>query len=404
MKPSTGKHPAAPKIEVRARPGQPLGMSPRQFLRDYWQKQPLLIRGMFHDGVNAVAPDDLAGLACAEAALSRIVLRDEKHNRWTLRNGPFRERDFARLPKTRWTLLVQDVDKWDMDVAALLDHFAFLPSWRIDDVMVSYATDGGGVGPHVDQYDVFLVQGIGYRRWSIDAQPRAFSPAEFRDDSELKLLREFSPTHDWLLDPGDALYLPPSVAHDGVALGECTTYSIGMRAPSRAELLFDFAEFVAEPLTENDRYVDPDLAPAHESGEIDDAALARVRNALPHFADVEKSILARWFGSFITRYRSAQIVAAPGREIGLAELQRRLPKSNVLRNPFSRFAWRRDGREAELFAAGAALRCPTGLARLLVAAREIDGNTLAGLAATPQALATLKALFDAGHLQLIRRR
>ncbi len=451
MKPHAKTPGMNPAVEVRATPRQPLGMPPRQFLRDYWQKRPLLIRGMFPGGVDAVAPDDLAGLACEEAALSRIVIRSpatsssrpgngrdpapgtEKNDRWTLRNGPFRERDFARLPKTRWTLLVQDVDKWDMDVAALLDGFAFLPAWRIDDVMVSYATDGGGVGPHVDQYDVFLLQGVGYRRWSIDAQPRAFAPAAFRDDSELKLLREFAPTHAWLLDPGDALYLPPGVAHDGVAMGECTTYSVGMRAPSRAELLFDFTEFLAEPLTEDDRYIDPDLTPARATGEIDAAALARVRRALPLFdfvaqryqrpspakrerggpfaaangeakSSIDDATLAHWFGRFITRYRSAQIVAAPGREIGMAELRRRLPKSTILRNPFSRFAWRRDGREAELFAAGEALRCPTTLARLLAAEREIDGTTLAGFTENPRALATLKALLDAGHLQLIRRR
>ena len=409
-----------PAIEVRATPRHPLGMPPRAFLRDYWQKRPLLIRGMFAGGVDAVAPEDLAGLACEEAALSRIVTRTNRatsssrpgngrdpgsgtENNWTLRNGPFRERDFTRLPKTHWTLLVQDVDKWDMDVAALLEPFAFLPAWRIDDVMVSYATDGGGVGPHVDQYDVFLVQGMGYRRWSIDAQPRVFAPDAFRDDSELKLLRKFSPTHEWLLDPGDALYLPPGVAHDGVALGECTTYSVGMRAPSRAELLFDFVESLAEPLTENERYVDPDLAPARDNGEIDDAALARVRKAMPHFVNVDKSTLARWFGRFITRYRSAQVVAAPGREIGLDALRKRLPGSIVLRNPFSRCAWRRDGRRAELFVAGEAWTCPTALARLLAARHEIDGRELAPLLADADTLPLLKSLLDAGHLRLAKR-
>jgi len=402
MKLSTGTRRAAPAIEVRATSRHPLGMPAQDFLRDYWQKRPLLIRGLFAGDVNAVAPNDLAGLACEEAALSRIVVHDEKHDRWTLRNGPFREADFAKLGRRRWTLLVQDVDKWDMDVAALLDRFAFLPSWRIDDVMVSYATDGGGVGPHVDQYDVFLVQGMGYRHWSIDARPRAFAPEAFRDDSELKLLREFTPTHEWLLDPGDALYLPPGVPHDGVALGKCTTYSIGMRAPSRAELLFDFVEFLAEPLTENDRYVDPDLAPVREIGEIDDAALARVRKALPHFTRVEESILARWFGCFITRYRSAQIVAAPGRAIELSALRKRLPSSAVLRNPFSRFAWRRDGRYAQLFVAGEAMTCPLALARRIAAQREIAGSSFdVGDDATLQAL---KILLDAGHLQLVRQR
>lgn len=402
MKRPTEKRRATTNIEVRATPRHPLGIPTSQFLRDYWQKRPLLIRGLFPGGVEAVAPNDLAGLACEEAALARIVVRDAKRDRWILRNGPFHATDFAKLGRKNWTLLVQDVDKWDMDAAALLDRFAFIPSWRIDDVMVSYATDGGGVGPHVDQYDVFLVQGAGYRRWSIDAQPRPFEPDAFRDDSELKLLREFAPTHEWLLDPGDALYLPPGVPHDGIAFGECTTYSIGMRAPSQAELLFDFVEFLAEPLNENERYVDPDLTPASDVGEIDDTALARVRKALPHFSGVEKSTFARWFGCFITRYRSAQIVAAPGREISIPELQRRLPTSLLLRNPFSRIAWRRNGRSADLFVSGKAWSCPLALARRIAAEREIDGSQVD--LADAASMQTLKALLDAGHLQLYRRR
>ncbi|MBS0589259.1 MAG: cupin domain-containing protein [Proteobacteria bacterium] len=402
MKRAANRPAAAPAIETQATTREPLGMSPQRFLRDYWQKRPLLIRGMFADGVAALTPEDLAGLACEDAAISRIVVRDTKRERWTLRNGPFGERDFARLGRRNWSLLVQDVDKWDMDVAALLERFRFIPSWRIDDIMVSYATDGGGVGPHVDQYDVFLIQGIGYRNWKIDARPDA--PQAFRDDSELKLLREFAPSHEWLLDPGDVLYLPPGVPHDGVAFGECTTYSVGMRAPSRAELLFDFAEFLAEPLSENQRYIDPDLAPARASGEIDEAALARVRKALPHFSNVDKSTFSTWFGRFITRYRSAQVIAAPGREIGLAALQKRLPASIVLRNPFSRIAWRGDGRTAELFVAGEAWRCPRALAQCLAAQREIDGSELAGLMANASARETLKALLDAGHLQLRPRR
>ncbi|WP_187300613.1 cupin domain-containing protein, partial [Mizugakiibacter sediminis] len=215
-------------IEVAARHGQPLGMPPARFLREYWQKRPLLIRGAFPDFAPPLTPDDLAGLACEELALSRLVLRDRRRDRWTLRNGPFDEAAFAALPRSDWTLLVQDVDKWDADVAALLRHFRFLPTWRVDDVMVSYAADGGGVGAHVDQYDVFLLQGLGRRRWSISADPRA--PKDFRDDVELKQLRTFAPTHAWLLEPGDMLYLPPGVPHDGVAVGPCMTLSVGMRA------------------------------------------------------------------------------------------------------------------------------------------------------------------------------
>jgi 50S ribosomal protein L16 3-hydroxylase len=389
-------------IEVTTKPGAPLGMPPARFLSGYWQKRPLLIRGMFPGDPAATTPNDLAGLACEDAALSRIVTRDAKRDRWTPRSGPFRETDFARLGKQNWTLLVQDVDKWDADVAALLDRFAFLPSWRIDDIMVSYATDGGGVGPHVDQYDVFLIQGLGQRRWRINTDPHA--PRAFRDDSELKLLREFSPTHEWVLEPGDALYLPPGVPHDGIAIGECMTYSVGMRAPSRAELLFDFTEFLAEPLTEDDRYADADLTPTRDANEIDAAALARVTCAMPHFGKVDKSTLAHWFGRFVTRYRSAQIAVPSARSLSPAQVARRLPSARLLRNPFSRFAWRRAGREAELFVAGEAWHCPGKFAQYLAAARELDGSALLALSVNAAALATLTALINAGHLQFARGR
>lgn len=420
-----------PGIEVRATPKQPLGMPPARFLRDYWQKRPLLIRGGFAGFGKAIAPDDLAGLACEEAALSRIVTRKKpkkeldsrlrgtaqagcrsEHSRsewpggraadaasndehFLLRNGPFAESDFAKLPKTHWTLLIQDVDKWDMDVAALLDAFAFVPSWRVDDVMVSYATDGGGVGAHVDQYDVFLVQGTGKRRWRISTDPRA--PKDFRDDSELKLLREFAPTHDWILEPGDALYLPPGVPHEGTGIGECTTLSIGMRAPSQAELLLDFSEFLAESLDESHRYTDPDLRPVRNAGEIDAAALTRVRAAMPQFSNVGNETFARWFGCFITRYRSAHSAIAAARPLSPAQLTKQLPKARLLRNPFSRFAWTRAGRGALLFVAGDCHACSIAIARLLCAQRELDGAVLSRMGGHD----TLAALVNAGHLRLL---
>ena len=389
-------------IEVRGSTKQPLGMTPARFLRDFWQKKPLLIRSFATDGLDSVSPNDLAGLACEEAALARIVSHDPRLDRWRVRNGPFRERDFARLGKKNWTLLVQDVDKWDMDVAAVLDRLAFIPTWRIDDVMISYATDGGGVGAHVDQYDVFLVQGMGWRRWRISTE--AGAKQEFRDDSELKLLSAFSPTHDWLLEPGDALYLPPGVPHEGIAIGECMTWSIGMRAPAQAELLLDLAEFLAEPLGEEQRYADRDLVPARAAGEIDAAAMRRVRAALPQFAHVADSILAHWFGRFITRYRSAQMAVAPGRVPTEAALLRTLPGATLLRNPFSRFAWRRAGRGAELFAAGDAWPCSLRFARLVAAEREISGSALGAACAHAPSRQALVALIGAGHVQIARRR
>ena len=390
-----------PPIGVRARRHQPLGMSPARFLRDYWQKRPLLIRGAFPQFHNALTPEDLAGLACEDFALSRTVVRDPKRDRWTLRNGPFAEADFAKLGKRNWTLLVQDVDKWDADVVALLGNFAFLPSWRVDDIMVSYATDGGGVGPHVDNYDVFLVQGIGKRRWQISTD--ATAPQEFRADADLKLLREFRPTHDWVLDPGDALYLPPGVPHEGTALGDCMTFSVGMRAPAQAELLLDFAEHLADAMSEERRYADPDLAPSKNAGEIDAAALARARAAMPHFSNVDNATLARWFGCFITRYRAAHEAAPGARSITVAQLAVKLSRMRLLRNPWSRMAWTRQGRNALLFVAGHAHACPLALARLLAGVREISGTELQRCAGET-GLSVVAELVNAGHLQLSRQR
>lgn len=373
-------------------------MPPATFLRDYWQKRPLLIRGAFPHFHKAITAEDLAGLACEEAALSRIVLRDARRDRWALRNGPFAEQDFGKLPATHWTLLVQDVDKWDMDVAALLRHFDFIPAWRVDDVMISYATAGGGVGAHVDNYDVFLVQGRGRRRWRIGD---AAAPQEFRDDVELKLLRAFTPMHDWTLESGDTLYLPPGVPHEGTALDECMTFSVGMRAPSQAELLFDFAEFLAAPLREDQRYTDADLAPARRHGEIDDAALARVRAALPHFSNVDKVALRHWFGCFITRYRAAHEAAPSGKRLSPAQLTRRLAQANVMRNPWSRIAWARAGRRADLFVAGQQYACAPALARLLSGDVRINGAQLLR-EADAAGIVTVAELINAGHLRLLR--
>ena len=391
---------STPPIEIDASRKQPLGMPPARFLRNYWQKRPLLIRGAFPNFHEAITPEDLAGLACEEAALARIVLHDPKRDRWTLRNGPFGEKDFARLPKSHWTLLVQDVDKWDMNVADLLDAFAFIPRWRIDDVMISYATDGGGVGAHVDQYDVFLVQGSGERRWRISVDAKA--PMSFRDDAELRLLREFTPTHEWLLGPGDALYLPPGVPHEGTAVGNCMTFSIGMRAPSQAELLLDFAESLAEPLSEELRYVDPDLTAARDANEIDEVAVARAARALERLRTIDESTIAEWFGRFITRYRSAQGAAPGGRAITAEELPKRLAKATVIRHPWSRFAWCRDGRHAALFVAGERFGCPPPLARMLCAQREHAGAALARACTNARAREVLTSLVNAGHLHLSR--
>jgi 50S ribosomal protein L16 3-hydroxylase len=206
------------------------GLSPRLFMRRHWQKKPLLVRGAIDPAAHAIDRDRLMELAAADAVRSRVIVQGESG--WTLRHGPLKRRALPPLKHPRWTLLVQGVDQHDDAAHELLARFRFLPQARLDDVMVSWASDGGGVGPHVDSYDVVLVQLQGRRRWRIG---RLDAP-ELQPGVPLKILTNFVAEQDWLLEPGDLLYLPPGWAHEGVAEGECTTASVGFRAPRRAAL------------------------------------------------------------------------------------------------------------------------------------------------------------------------
>jgi 50S ribosomal protein L16 3-hydroxylase len=388
---------STPAIEIDGAGKPPLGMPPERFLRDYWQKHPLLVRNAFPGFVSPITPEDLAGLACEEAALARVVLHDRKRDRWELRNSPFAEESFPKLPKKDWTLLVQDVDKWDADVRALLAAFRFLPSWRLDDVMVSFAAPGGSVGAHVDQYDVFLLQAHGHRRWQIDTRPDA--PRGFRPDVELKLLSRFTPDRDWVLAPGDMLYLPPGVPHHGVAQDSCLTFSFGMRAPSQSELLLDFAEELAAAIPDERRYTDPDLAVPTDAAEIDEAAFARVRAALSGLQALDEAAMRRWFGRFITQYRSAGELVAPARAPTLAAAEAALASGGrLLRHPHARHAWAREGKRARLHANGLGFAMGVASARRLAGSDTLAGADLKALDADGRA--ALQALLAQGHYHL----
>ena len=267
---------------------------PALFLRDYWQKKPLLIRNPWGEWRNPLEPDELAGLACEEGVESRLITLGD--DRLAMESGPLPETRFGQLGALPWTLLVQAVDHHVPQVAALIDPFRFVPNWRIDDVMVSYATDGGGVGAHFDQYDVFLVQGLGRRRWQVGALCDSTTPLLPHDD--LRLLADFVPEQEWILEPGDILYVPPRIAHHGVAVGDdCMTYSIGFRAPSRAELVEHWSETLVDAMPDEDRYADPDLARQANPGEIAPAAIDRL-HALVTEALADRAAFARWFGQY----------------------------------------------------------------------------------------------------------
>ncbi len=185
------------------------------FLSDYWQKKPFLFKQAFPSFTDPLSPEELAGLACEEEVESRLVRH--KKGSWLLQNGPFSETEFTSLPETDWTLLVQAVDLWFTELQSLYSHFSFIPDWRFDDIMVSYATDQGGVGPHFDYYDVFIIQGMGNRRWQLGEHCN--ESTALQSSSELKILEHFSPHDEFLLETGDMLYIPPGHSHYGVSLG-----------------------------------------------------------------------------------------------------------------------------------------------------------------------------------------
>jgi 50S ribosomal protein L16 3-hydroxylase len=400
------KRPPTLPFEIDARKAPPLGMPAADFLRDYWQKRPLLIRNAFPDFETPVTPEDLAGLACEEAALSRIVMHDKASDSWTVRTGPFAEEAFPGMPHHDWTLLVQDVDKWDPDIRTLLDRFDFLPRWRIDDVMISFAAPGGSVGAHVDQYDVFLLQAHGHRRWQIDASEamgKGRPSAEFREGVELKLLREFHPTHDWVLGPGDMLYLPPNVPHHGVAEDACLTFSVGMRAPSAGELLGDFVDTLLTDADESVRYHDDDLVPPKDPNEIDAAAMQRAIAGLNALRMNDPERLGDWFGRFMTLYRSVGDSLMPEPPRSRIEIEFDLQQGALLqRHPWTRVAWRRSGERkpalAKLYVAGQTHALPLADARALAAADTLDGDTYAALSQDGQSL--VLELLAEGHYRL----
>ena len=336
------------------------GLTAAEFLRDYWQKKPLLVRQAFTDFENPLSADELAGLALEEEVESRIVI-EHGAQPWEMRRGPFAEDEFSKLPETEWTLLVQAVDQFVPEVAELLEHFRFLPSWRIDDVMISFAAPGGGVGPHFDNYDVFLLQGLGKRNWKVGQMCDSQSP--LLDHPDLRILADFQQSEEWTLEPGDMLYLPPRLAHCGVAVDDCMTYSVGFRAPSAAEVLTHFTDFLSQFLPDEERYSDADAVPAVDPHQIQHDALDRLKRLLAEHMSDERLLLT-WFGQFMTEPRYPELVVGPELEENdlLAGLEQ---GAVIIRNPSARLAWSEVDEDLLLFASGQSRLLPGELRDLL---------------------------------------
>lgn len=274
-----------------------------EFLRDYWQRQPLLLRQALPDFQSPLSVDEVAGLAMEDSIESRLVLEQPRAEQpWSVQHGPFTEATLTELPPTHWSLLVQAVDQWVPEVAELLSQFRFLPAWRLDDIMISVAPEHGSVGPHFDQYDVFLLQVEGERRWTVG--PACTPETPIIEDAPLSILREGipEPTQSWVLAPGDMLYLPPRLAHHGVALNTCMTWSVGFRAPDAAEALQGLAlRSELEDDIDFQRYTDTDLDLSEAATDrLTDASLQRLRTLLARIIDRD-DLLADWLGAFMTQ-------------------------------------------------------------------------------------------------------
>ena len=285
-------------------PQQPLallgGLTPAQFMRRHWQKKPLLVRQAIPGFAPPVVRSDLFALAAQEGVESRLV--QSARGVWKLRHGPFSRRALPALSQPEWTLLVQGVDLHNDAVHALLQQFRFVPEARLDDLMISYATDRGGVGPHFDSYDVFLLQAHGRRRWRIGRQKELV----LREGIPLKVLAQFEPEEEFVLEPGDMLYLPPRYAHDGIAECECMTYSIGFKVPSRAELAQQMLMRLAEDAADELKpllYRDAQQQAVANPGAIPAALQDFARDALARALE-QPLVLERALGEYLTEPKS----------------------------------------------------------------------------------------------------
>ena len=307
-------------------------LTPAQFLAEYWQKKPLLIRQAIPNFKGLISPNDLSGLACEEGVQARVI--EQKKGKWSIQNSPFDETDFTKLPqgtnkKSDWTLLVQSVNHYLPEAADLLAQFNFIPHARLDDLMVSYAPAGGGVGAHVDSYDVFLLQGSGKRNWKISAQ----TDLSLVEGAPLRILKHFETEQEWTLEAGDMLYLPPQIAHWGVSMSDdCMTYSIGFRAPKTQELMHEFLSYLQDNIDADDLrvaslYRDPDLSLQTHPAEISKDMIKQV-SAILQTITWDNNHIADFLGKYLTEPKPDVVFEAP-RKISLATFCKQLSTKSL---------------------------------------------------------------------------
>jgi len=300
-------------------------LSVSEFLRDYWQKKPLLIRGAVPHFNGLLNPQQLIELACTEDVQARLVT--QLRGQFDLQYSPFAAEDFTRFGKAKWSVLVQGVNHHLPEAAELLKHFDFIPHARLDDLMVSYAPPGGGVGPHFDSYDVFLLQGMGHRRWQISTQ----ADHTLIEGAPLRILKNFKIEQEWVLAPGDMLYLPPHCAHNGIAEDDCMTYSIGFRTPAYQELAEQFLVYLQDRICVDGMYADPDLKTQAHPSEISAAMLRQVGQAVKQVR-WDKEDIANFLGCYLSEPKPHIYFDAPEPALNLKKFEKSIKNNGLALN------------------------------------------------------------------------
>jgi 50S ribosomal protein L16 3-hydroxylase len=334
-------------------PASPFGaLSLDAFFEQYWQKKPLLVKGAFPGFDGLVDAPTLFKLACNPDVESRWVAQAPAG--WILEHAPQSAKRLALDAPYPWTVLVQGLNLWHPVAQAFLAQFRFIPQARLDDLMVSYATEGGGVGPHFDDYDVFLIQGTGRRRWQISEQ----ADRRLVEGAPLKILADFVPEQEWVVEPGDLLYLPPHWAHNGVALDTgCTTYSVGFRAPRAQELGEAFLMFMQDRLSLSGLYADPDLRPCRESGRIDDAMVDRIATLLSGIRWGREE-MALFAGTYLSEPKPHLFFSPQARPLSLTRFSDRVKEDGFELDPRTLLLFN----DTHFFMNGECMEVPEGIA------------------------------------------
>jgi 50S ribosomal protein L16 3-hydroxylase len=317
------------------------GLTYQAFLSNYWQQKPLLIRQAFDGSPIDISAEELAGIACDTAAPSRIVI-EQGNTPWTSLFGPFDEDIFANLPPSHWTLLVNDLERYFPELRQISNEFRFIPDWRLDDLMLSYATTQGSVGPHTDEYDVFLIQTAGEREWKIDS--RATYPTEILKDCSLSILQQFNADNAWVLTPGDMLYLPPKMPHHGIAQDDqCMTLSVGFRAPSQRELIYSWVDSIVDSPEFSQRFSDKKRKLQRNPAEISQDDIEILSKLIIKGLEAKKITLSQWVGKHLTETKG---------ELILEQEEKHEQTSYYERKNGLRFAYSEDKTTLHFFADG----------------------------------------------------